>query len=107
VRGGWFGALADCGLLAPWSAAVIVMQGMIDRNDSLTHRSVLAVRGRCAQCTLLVRRACRSPAERLSVRRVCGDFFSEEKTGHCTPAQSVCHGSGLRLVEADTGSSGA
>src|SRR5699024_1263042 len=103
----WSAPHDDCDMLAPSSAAVIVMQGKIDRNDSLTHRSFLAVRGRCDQSTLLLRRACRSPVERLSFWRVCGAFFSEEKTGHCTPAQSVCHGSGSGCTGTATGSGGA
>src|SRR5699024_410931 len=42
------------------------MQGMIDRNESLTHRSFLAVRGPFGSIPLLLRRALGAPAERLT-----------------------------------------
>src|SRR5699024_10031261 len=52
--------------LFPSSTTLSVMQGMIDRNESLTHRSFLAVRGPFGSIPLLLRRALGSPAERLT-----------------------------------------
>lgn len=71
--------------LFPPSTTLSVMQGMIDRNESLTHRSFLAVRGSFVSIHL-------APAEGPWVtrgaadpRRFRGVVFSEEQTGHCTP----------------------